>query len=62
MIQNESLHTIGYIRYPMQDHIKLGGGSKELGHDRISSHGGASSYSSAFYHGRAVVDCEYCAL
>ena len=30
VIHNESLLTIGYIRYPMQDHIKLGGGSKEL--------------------------------
>ena len=46
VIQNESLHTIGYIRYPMKNHIKLGGGSKELeveeGHDRILSHGRAS--------------------
>ena len=28
VIQNESLHTIGYIRYPMKNHIKLGVGVK----------------------------------
>ena len=48
VIQNESLHTIGYIRYPMKNHIKLGAGVAvrnwrvEEGHDRILSHGRVS--------------------
>lgn len=46
----------------MQDHIKLGGGSKVgEGHGQnLESWQG--KYTSAFYHGRAAVDCEYCGV